>query len=174
MTKLVAMAASAALVTLASASFAADTMPSSGTTPYVTHFVFRPVTSLDVPSLGTATLLEAVGTTTNMKGEKMLDKMSAHCMALNVASGDKKYIDGACVLADADGDKIFSTFDTRDLDKSQPDMNCGMHIITGGTGKYAGITGKEPFACNGLPDLAGGGGYTSMDIPHNTTWEIKK
>ena len=50
MTKLVAMAASAALVTLASASFAADTMPSSGTTPYVTHFVFRPVTSLEVPA----------------------------------------------------------------------------------------------------------------------------
>jgi hypothetical protein len=28
--------------------------------------------------LGTATLLEAVGTTTSMKAEKMLDKMSAH------------------------------------------------------------------------------------------------
>jgi hypothetical protein len=78
------------------------------------------------------------------------------------------------VLADADGDKIFSTFDTRDLDKSQPDMSCGTHIITGGTGKYAGITGTEPFACNSLPALAGEGGYTSMDIPHNTAWEIKK
>src|SRR6516164_8657230 len=112
----------------------------SGTTPYVTHFIFRPVQSLEVSDLGTATLLEAVGTTQNMKGEKMLDKMSARCVALNVASGDKKYIDGACVLADADGDKIFSTFDTRDLDKSQPQMNCGTHIITGGTGKYKGIT----------------------------------
>src|SRR5215831_20035550 len=94
-----------------------------GTTPYVTHFIFRPVLSLDVGDLGTATQLEAVGTTQNMKGEKMLDKMSARCVALNVSSGDKKYIDGACVLADADGDKIFSTFDTRDLDKSQPEMN---------------------------------------------------
>jgi hypothetical protein len=28
----------------------------------------------------------------------MLDKMSARCAALNVASGDKKYIDGTCVL----------------------------------------------------------------------------
>ena len=81
----------------------------------------------------------------------MLDKMSARCTALSVDSGAKKYIDGACVLADADGDKIFSTFDTRDLDKSQPDMNCGTHIITGGTGKYKGITGSEPFACNALP-----------------------
>jgi hypothetical protein len=172
--KLIGIGASAAVVLLASGAFAAEPMPSSGTTPYVTHFVFRPVTNLDVPGLGTATLLEAVGTTQNMKGEKMLDKMSAHCTALKVASGDKKYIDGACVLADADGDKIFSTFDTRDLDKSQPDMNCGTHIITGGTGKYVGITGKEPFACNGMPDLAGGGGYTAMDIPHNTSWEIKK
>ena len=161
-------------LTLAPGSGLGEPMEKKGTTPYVTHFVFRPVTSLDVLPLGTATLLEAVGTTQNMKGEKMLDKMSARCMALSVAAGDKKYIDGACVLADADGDKIFSTFDTRDLDKSQPDMNCGTHIITGGTGKYAGITGKEPFACNALPALAGAGGYTAMDIPHNTTWEIKK
>jgi hypothetical protein len=151
----------------------ADPMEKKGTTPYVTHFIFRPVQSLEVPGLGTATLLEALGTTSNMKGEKMLDKMSARCTALSVDSGPKKYIDGACVLADADGDKIFSTFDTRDVDKSQPDMKCGTHIITGGTGKYKGITGSEPFACNAMPALAGAGGYTAMDIPHNTTWEIK-
>jgi hypothetical protein len=144
-----------------------------GTTPYVTHFIFRPLMTIDVAELGKATTLEAVGTTQNMKGEKMLDKMSARCAALNVASGDKKYIDGACVLADSDGDKIFSTFDTRDLDKSQPKMDCGTHIITGGTGKYKGITGSEPFACITMPALAGPGDYFAMDIPHNTSWEIK-
>ena len=172
--KLLAMGASAALLLLTSLTLAAEPLPSTGTTPYVTHFVFRPLLSIDVSGVGTVTTLEAIGATDNMKGEKMLDKMSARCLALNVQSGDKKYIDGACVLADADGDKIFSTFDTRDVDKSQPDMNCGTHIITGGTGKYTGITGSEPFACNSLPALAGEGGYTAMDIPHNTTWEIKK
>ena len=148
-------------------------MAKKGTTPYVTHFVFRPVGSVEVPGLGTATLLDAVGTTANMKGEKMLDKMSAHCAALSVQSGDKKYIDGACVLADSDGDKVFSTFDTRELDESQPTLDCGTHIITGGTGKYKGITGREPFNCKPLPPLAGGGGLTAMDIEHNTTLEIK-
>jgi hypothetical protein len=159
------VAYSALLMIFAPGSVLAE-MPSKGTTPYVTHFIFRPVMSINIPDLGSATELEA--------GEKMLDKMSAHCTALSVDSGPKKYIDGACVLADADGDMIFSTFDTRDIDKSQPDMSCGTHIITGGTGKYKGITGSEPFACNSLPALAGGGGLTSMDIPHNTTWEIKK
>jgi hypothetical protein len=164
---------SAVLVAFVPEAAGAQTREMKGTTPYVTHFIFRPLMSIDVPGLGTATNLEAVGTTQNMKGEKMLDKMSAHCAALSVSSGDKKYIDGACVLADSDGDKIFSTFDTRDVDKSQPQMNCGTHIITGGTGKYKGITGREPFACISLPALAGPGGYTAMDIPHNTEWEIR-
>jgi len=166
---------SSALIAIAiePASSQSGAIPKKGTTPYATHFIFRPVTSLDIPGLGSATLLEAVGTTQNLKGEKMLDKMSARCNALNVASGEKKYIDGACVLADTDGDMIFSTFDTRDVDKTQPEMNCGTHIITGGTGKYKGITGSEPFACNPLPALAGPGGYTAMTIPHNTSWEIK-
>jgi hypothetical protein len=164
---------SGVLTGIAPAVVLGEEIPKKGTTPYATHFIFRPLMNIDIPGLGTATTLEAVGTTQNLKGEKMLDKMSAQCAALSVASGDKKYIDGACVLADRDGDKIFSTFDTRDVDKSQPDMNCGTHIITGGTGKYKGITGTEPFACISLPALAGPGSYTAMTIPHNTTWEIK-
>ena len=163
----------AVLVAIAPAAVQSEPLEKKGTTPYVTHFIFRPLMAIDTAELGKATMLEAVGTTQNMKGEKMLDKMSARCVALNVASGEKKYIDGACVLADSDGDKIFSTFDTRDLDKSQPKMDCGTHIITGGTGKYKGITGSEPFACIAMPALAGSGEYFAMDIPHNTSWEIK-
>src|ERR1044072_6720600 len=73
-----------------------------GMTPYVTHFIFRPVENLDIAGLGKATLLEAIGTTENMKGEKMLNKMSARCTVLSVDSGPKKYIDCACLLADSD------------------------------------------------------------------------
>jgi hypothetical protein len=173
MTLVKAALLSGVLVTFGPRAVLGDPIDKKGTTPYVTHFIFRPLMNIDIPGLGTATPLEAVGTTQNMKGEKMLDKMSAHCTALSVASGSKKYIDGACVLADSDGDKIFSTFDTRDLDTSQPTMDCGTHIITGGTGKYAGITGSEPFACITMPALAGPGSYTAMDIEHNTAWEIK-
>lgn len=161
------------LAIVPSVAFAED-MAQKGTTPYVTHFVFRPLESMDLPGFK-ATALEAVGTTENMNGEKMLDKMAARCVAVNIESGPKKYIDGACVLADSDGDLIYSTFDTRDVDKSMGEKGaCGTHVITGGTGKYEGITGQEPFACQGMPALAGDGGYTSMDIPHVTSWEIKK
>ena len=41
-------AASAGLVLLTSVAFAAEAIPDKGTTPYVTHFVFRPLLSIDV------------------------------------------------------------------------------------------------------------------------------
>lgn len=153
----------------------ADPIPKSGNTSYTTHFVFHPKSSIDIPGVGKATALEAVGPTENTKGEAMFDKMKAKCAAVSVESGDKKWIDGACALTDNDGDVVFSTFDTRDLDKSQPKMDCGTHIITGGTGKYKGITGTEPFACITVDTPAGEPeGSFAIDIPHNTAWEIKE
>src|SRR5262249_48120819 len=159
---------------LAPGAVLAQPIAKQGTTSYVTHFVFHPLSTVDVPGVAKATALEAAGPTENLKGEAMLDKMKAKCAAVSIDLGATKYTDGACALTDKDGDVVFSTFDTRDLDKSQPDMNCGTHTITGGTGKYKGITGREPFACISKPTPAGEpAGSFAIDIPHNTTWEIK-
>ena len=145
-----------------------------GTTSYVTHFVFRPLGTLEVPGVGKVTSLEATGPTENMKGEPAFDKMKARCFAVSIEAGEEKWIDGACALTDTDGDTVYSTFDTRDLDKADPKMDCGTHIIKGGTGKYKGITGREPFACISKPAPSGSPpGAMAIDIPHNTTWEIK-
>jgi len=67
---------SGAFVALSGSVYAenAPVIGKKGTTPYVTHFIFRPVQSLEVKGVGTATLLEAVGTTQNLKGEPMLEK----------------------------------------------------------------------------------------------------
>jgi hypothetical protein len=51
-----------AAVDFVSGSVVAQPMEKKGTTPYVTHFIFRPLMSIDIPGLGTATNLEAVGT----------------------------------------------------------------------------------------------------------------
>jgi hypothetical protein len=70
---------------------------------------------------------------------------------------------------------VFSTFDTRDLDKSQPKMDWGTHIITGDTGKYKCITGTEAFACITIDTPAGEPeGSFAIDIPHKPIWEIEQ
>ena len=135
------------LMAFAPAVVLAAPLANKGTTSYTSHYVFHPMGTVDVPGVGKSTALEMVGTTENTKGEPAFDKMKAKCFAVNVETGGKKWIDGACAMTDSDGDVVFSSFDTRDLDKAQPKMDCGTHIITGGTGKYKGITGTEPFAC---------------------------
>jgi hypothetical protein len=114
-----------------------------GTTAYVTHFVFYPLASIDVPSVGKAVSLEVLGPTEKLKSERMLDKTSAKCSAVGVDMGSKKYIDGACALTDGAGDIAFSTFDTRDLGTSQLKMNCGTYTIVGASSKYFGIAGRN-------------------------------
>jgi hypothetical protein len=142
------------LMASASEVVSAQPIETEGTMPYVAHLVFHPLMGADTAVLAKATAVEAI---------------PARCTALNVSSGGKRHLDGVCVLTDRDGDKIFSTFDTGDIDKSQPKMVCGTHIITAGTGKYQAIPEHEPFACMSIPPLAGPSVQTAMD----TTREIK-
>jgi hypothetical protein len=100
-----------------------------GTSPFVAHLVFRPLLSVDAAVLGPVASLE---------------DLPAHCA---FAGRD----DVVCVLTDSDGDKIFSTFDGRDADKSQPKMVCGTRIIAAGTGKYKAIPERQPLACISIP-----------------------
>ena len=65
-----AITATAVMMAFAPGVVLGDPMEKKGTTPYVTHFIFRPLMSLDVLPLGTATPLEAVGTTENMKARR--------------------------------------------------------------------------------------------------------
>ena len=148
-----------------------------GSTSYTTHYIFHPVGVTETPGVGKVSALILLGTTTNTKGEAAFDKMNAKCHAIKVETGGKMYLDGACTMTDEDGDSVFSTFDSRELDKSQPQMDCGTHFITGGTGKYKGITGTEPFACIFKPTPAGVPPSSfnpyAVEVLHNTTWEIK-
>jgi hypothetical protein len=60
----------AVLAAVAPAAVQSEPKEKKGTTSYVTHFIFRPLMTIDTAELGKATTLEAVGTTQNMKGER--------------------------------------------------------------------------------------------------------
>lgn len=146
--------------------------PKQGTTNYVIHYVVRPINTIDAKDLGKAAALELVGTTANLDGGKLMDKMIAHCVAVRVDSGQTKYMDGGCTMTDGDGDKVFTIFDTRELDGALPRFGCGTHTITGGSGKYKGMTGKEPFSCNILPSTESGQ-WAGIDIEHRMTYKFE-
>ncbi len=146
-----------------------------GSTSYTVDYVFQPTGYNEVPGVGRVVALLLFGNTKNTRGEAAFDKMKAKCFAIKVEIGTKSDFNGACAMTDADGDAVFSTFDSSELDKSQPEMDCGTHFIIGGTGKYKGITGTEPFDCIFAGAVPVGEPFADYRVktPHNVTWEIK-
>src|SRR5260370_16821406 len=70
---------SGVLMTFAPGVVLGQQMEKKGTTPYVTHFIFRPLMSIDIPGLGTATNLQPSVTTQTIKPATKPPKTSAHC-----------------------------------------------------------------------------------------------
>ena len=77
----------------------AEPVPKTGSAPYTTHFVFHPKSTVDIPGVGKATALEAVGPTENTAGGTMYDKMKAKCAAVKIDFG-RQELDRRCLRTD--------------------------------------------------------------------------
>jgi hypothetical protein len=89
-----------------------------------------------------------------------LDGVGVSCPGVNHvifgANGARSSANGTCVITDTDGDRIFSKWAI--VDETFP-VNTAPSAweFLGGTGKYAGIKGKNKFQCWNNP--AAGTGY---------------
>jgi len=136
-------------------------MPQQGTTTYVIYYTGRSLASLNMGEVGSGTLLELVGITRNTSGQKFFDNMTVRCMVYREVVGGKLRANGSCTETDSDGDKAFTTFDSGTM----------IHTLIGGTGKYKGISGTEPYTLKGLPPP--GEGLTASIADHKVTWQFK-
>ena len=159
---------------LAPAAAMAGDAPKKGSKTFDIQYVYKPVGYSEVPGVGKITVLEAVGKAANLKGElnPYKDGYTSKCQMVSIEAGGKTWSEGACVVNDGDGDRLFSTFDSRNLDASQPKLNCGSYVTTGGTGKFKGFTAKGAYSCAMVeaPKDVPAGGF-AMDIAHNENWQ---
>jgi hypothetical protein len=63
-------------------------------------------------------------------------------LANDVLDGVSTALNGHCIVADKDGDKVFSVFEGKG---SAPGIIAGTFQWTGGTGKFTGIQGNNTF-----------------------------
>ena len=149
--------------------------PKKGNKTFTIHYLYHPVGYTEVPGVGKVTTLESAGQIENIKGETppFKDAMKAKCQMVSIESGGKGWTEGACITTDGDGDLIFATFDSRNLDKSQPKMDCGSYVDTGGTGKFKGISATGSYTC-AMAEAPKGepAGSFAMDISHNESWQM--
>lgn len=97
-----------------------------------------------------------VGTTFNDNGAGPLHLGAAECVYVFAASDGAGPVKGYCAFGDADGDRIFTDF--------TGEGTSGTNVIVGGTGKYAGITGRGPWTS--FPRGSHGGLATSQRLDY--------
>jgi hypothetical protein len=123
--------------------------------------LITPVLAADPPKSGsfkTASAFKAVEETTSVGDKHTLSHgtawgvvtddnplriKTAMCPYISEVNGDTISFNGRCAWSDADGDKIFTEWTSKMTfaggDGAQP--------FTGGSGKFSGIQGSNPFQC---------------------------
>lgn len=132
-------------LSLASSADAADSFPRSGSAKAAAYTMCRSLGSIDMGTIGSQSSADCVGIVKNKEAGKTLDNLAIHCLEESRARADGYKFTGTCIETDADGDKIFLTYEGPES---------GPISVIGGTGKYAGIEGS--------------GSWTVTDAPGNT------
>ena len=121
-----------ALMEWVASAAAGEALPESGAAKLAAYQICRPLAVVDMGPSGSQSATECNGIVKNMDGAKMPDNLAIRCLEdTSARPGAYKY-SGTCVQSDADGDKLFMTYDG---------LKTGQIKWIGGTGKYKDVLG---------------------------------
>jgi len=145
---------------LTASALAAGAVAPEGAATIVTGYAGRVIDVADLGHGDSETLVEATGVSRNALGQTVFDNLRARCLILaRIIGGQPMAAIGACAETDNDGDVIFSSFEG-DVRK-----------LTGGTGKYKGISGTARNAPT--PQPATEHGTIDYSVRQEVAWTIK-
>lgn len=118
---------------LAAPALAADPFPVSGAAKLASYSVCRSAVIVDMGPVGSNSSAECTGIVKTLDGSKILDNLAIRCIEDPKARREGYAFSGTCIRTDADGDKIYMTYEGPES---------GTIEWIGGTGKYQDILGK--------------------------------
>ena len=152
------LAAAAPLAALADEPF-----PRSGAAKLAAYSVCRSAVNIDMGPVGSNSSAECAGIVKTRDGGKLLDNLAIRCLEEAKARPEGYAFTGTCIETDADGDKLFMTYEGPES---------GDVALLGGTGKYKDVTGKGTWSVVDAP------GNTpqnfSFTLSYDVTWATKE
>jgi hypothetical protein len=155
-----AVAISLSFISMAAAADAP--FPRSGSAKLAAYAVCRSLAIIDMGKVGSQSSADCVGIVKNKEAAKTFDNLAIHCLEESRARADGYKFDGACVETDADGDKIFLTYEGPES---------GPLSVIGGTGKFMDIEGSGTWSVTDAP-----GNTPSLflfTLDYNVDWRFK-
>ncbi len=138
----------------------ATDLPKQGTDSYTTIYVTVTASTLKAGNR-TVIVYDTYGVSQNDNGRPMFNAMGVRCQGMREIIGTESTNRGTCVDTDKDGDEIYTTYEAKGA--------VGSHIFTGGTGKYAGLTGTADYT---LEPVKGPDGRGMSIVRHKATWKL--
>jgi hypothetical protein len=124
---------------------ATEPLAKTGSAKLVAYAICRSLALVDMGPLGSQSSADCVGIVTNKDSSTTLNNLAIRCLEETRTRADGYKFTGTCVQTDADGDKLFMTYEGPES---------GPVALIGGTGKYK--------------DIEGDGSWTVTDAPGNT------
>jgi hypothetical protein len=150
-------------LSLISAPAAADPpFPRTGSAKVAAYTVCRSLGIIDMGTVGSQSSADCVGIIKSKEAAKTFDNLAIHCLEESRARADGYKFGGTCVEIDADGDKIFMTYEGPES---------GPLSLIGGTGKYAGIEGSGTWAVTDAPGNTQSQFLFTLD--YSVDWRLK-
>jgi hypothetical protein len=134
-----------ALVGAANAAAAAPlpkTLPKTGTVKHAAYTICRAAAAIDLGAVGSNSSADCTGIVRTPDRAQPLDNLALHCLEESNARKAGYKFTGSCVETDADGDKLYLTYEGAES---------GPVEVLGGTGKFKGITGKGQWRVADAP-----------------------
>jgi hypothetical protein len=124
-----------------------DAQPTEGVIDAAFSWSGVDLTSIPAPGGGVIVVTEVhLVLTANQPG--LVDRLAGRCLLQGRELGGTWKSTGSCALADADGDMLFEDV----VDENDK----GRSVLTGGTGKFAGITGAHEYTTTWFSSIRAG------------------
>jgi hypothetical protein len=135
-----------------SAAMAAVDLPPEGSFKLTFFMTDEPAKAAEVPVAGDKSgwVFAETATYLNDAGAGFMHEATGRCVGMGSGNKAGAHNSGYCVYVDPDGDQIFSTFD---ISRGEGQGPHGTKEYTGGTGKYAGLTGHAEYTLSSLKTL---------------------
>ena len=153
----------AALLALHSPTLADEVFPKTGEARLAAYSVCRSLAIVDMGPIGSNSSAECTGIVKTRDGGKLLDNLAIRCLEEAKARPEGYAFTGACIQTDADGDRIYMTYEGPEG---------GDIAILGGTGKYKDISGKGTWTVADAPGNTAS--LFAFTLSYDVIWETKE
>lgn len=141
---------------------AAEPLPRTGEAKLAAYTICRSLGMVDLGKVGSQSSADCTAIVKSAAGASPFDNLAMHCLEELRARVEGYRFFGTCVETDADGDKIYLSYDGPES---------GPLALLGGTGKYEGLTGDGEWSVADAPGNSPN--LFAFTLSYSVKWSFK-